>query len=153
MKKNEHIDGIIGIGLFILSIITYFIIIPNQIDDISFGAGSLSPSFFPKVATGIIGVLSIFMIVGNYAFKSQTPISKFGPKSFSIILFLIAYAVGIEIIGYLAATGIFLLALMLYLSKKSWLKYIFIIAVFLVVNYLFFEKTLKLVLPRGYLFQ
>ena len=153
MKSNEHVDGIIGIGLLVFSVIVYFIIIPNQINEISFGAGSLSPSFFPRVAAGAIGFLAIFLIVNNYFFKHQTVIAKFGPKSLSIILFLIAYVVGIQIFGYLLATGLFLFILMLYLSRENWLKYIVIIAVFLVVNYLFFEKTLKLILPRGYLFK
>lgn len=153
MNKNAHIDGIIGIGLLIFSIITYFIIIPIQIKEISFGSGSLSPSFFPRVATGIIGFLALFLIVNNYVLKQQTKVLKFGPKAFSIILFMIAYLLGIQLAGYLLATGLFLFILMLYLSRESWLKYIFIIAIFLVANYLFFEKTLKLVLPRGYLFE
>lgn len=153
MKKNEHIDGIIGIGLLIFSIITYFILIPNQINEISFGAGSLSPSFFPRVASGAIGFLAIILIINNFLLKHQTVILKFGPKSFSIILFMIAYVIGIQILGYLLATGLFLFILMLYLSRENWIKYLIIVAVFLVVNYLFFEKTLKLVLPRGYLFK
>lgn len=154
MKKNEHTDGIIGIGLFIFSVVTYFIIIPNQIAHVEYGAGSLLPSFFPKVSVGIIGVLSIFLIAQSFSFKSlrQQPLS-FGPKALSIILFLIGYAAGIEIIGYLPASGIFLFALMLYLSRENWLKYLVIIAIFLAANYLFFEKLLKLVLPRGYLFE
>ena len=154
MKKIEHTDGIIGIGLFIFSVIMYFIIIPNQIVDVSYGAGSLLPAFFPKVAIGVIGVLSIFLIVEGFISNRQGQQSlSFGPKALSIILFLIGYAIGIEIIGYLAATGIFLFALMLYLSRENWFKYIVIIVVFLAVNYLFFEKMLKLVLPRGYFFE
>lgn len=154
MKKSEHTDGIIGIGLFVFSVVMYFIIIPNQIAEVAYGAGSLLPSFFPKVAIGIIGVLSIFLIVQGFASKSlrQEPLS-FGPKALSIVLFLIGYAAGIEIIGYLLATGLFLFALMFYLSREKWLKYIVIIAVFLAANFLFFEKLLKLVLPRGYLFE
>jgi putative tricarboxylic transport membrane protein len=154
MTKNKPTDGIIGIGLFIFSVLMYFIIIPNQIADVSYGAGSLLPAFFPKVAIGMIGVLSIFLIVQGFCFKLQGEQSlSFGPKALSIILFLIGYAIGIEIIGYLAATGIFLFALMLYLSREGWLKYIVVTAIFLAANYLFFEKMLQLVLPRGYLFQ
>ena len=153
MKKNDHIDGIIGIGLLIFSIITYFVFIPNQIKEISFGSGSLSPAFFPRVAAGAIGLLSLFLIVNNLILKHQTVIAKFGPKSFSIILFMVGYLLGIQVLGYLLATGLFLFALMLYLSREGWIKYLIIIAVFILVNYLFFEKTLKLVLPRGYLFK
>ncbi|MFH1079685.1 MAG: tripartite tricarboxylate transporter TctB family protein [Pseudomonadota bacterium] len=154
MTKNKPTDGIIGIGLFILSVIMYFIIIPNQIANVEYGAGSLLPSFFPKVAIGIIGVLSILLIVEGFVYNRQGQQSlSFGPKALSIILFLIGYAIGIEIIGYLAATGIFLFALMLYLSRENWGKYLVIIVIFLAVNYLFFEKMLNLVLPRGYLFE
>ncbi|MDZ7761671.1 MAG: tripartite tricarboxylate transporter TctB family protein [Desulfovermiculus sp.] len=153
MSKNNHIDGWIGFGLFIFSLIMYFWVIPNQIKEISFGAGSLSPSFFPQVATTIIGFLSLVLMFNNFILKQQTRINDFGPKALNIILFLIGYVAGVHILGYLMATGLFLFALMFYLSREKWWKYIFIITGFLIVNHLFFEEVLNLILPRGILFK
>ena len=152
MDRKRHTDSIIGIGLLVFSFVMYFFLIPHQIKEISYGAGSLSPSIFPKVATGIIGFLSIFLVINNAVFKKQTSLGKFGPNALRIILFLIAYVIGIEILGYLAATGIFLFGLMFFLSRENWKRYILIVLVFLAVNYFFFEKVLKLILPRGYFF-
>lgn len=154
MEQKKHIDTdlILGVGFLAFSVLMYFFIIPQQIKDISYGAGSLSPSLFPKLATGIIGFLSICLIINNCIFKKQTKLSKIGPNAFSIVLFLIAYVIGIQIIGYLAATGIFLFGIMFFLSRDNWKRYILVVVIFLIVNYLFFEKVLKLILPRGYLF-
>ena len=152
MEKGGRTDGVIGLGLLVFSLVMYFFIIPNQIKEISFGAGSLSPSIFPKVAVVIIGFLATCLMINSFFFKRQTRLSPFGPKALAIILFLVAYVAGIQILGYYVATGLFLLALMIYLSREKWIKYTVIIVIFLVVNYLFFEKVLKLILPRGYLF-
>ncbi len=153
MSKNGHIDGWIGVGLFIFSLLMYFLVVPYQIKEISFGAGSLSPSFFPRVATAIIGFLSLVLMFNNFILKQQTRIHDFGPKALNIILFLIGYLAGVHILGYLIATGLFLFALMIYLSKEKWWRYILIIIGFLIVNHLFFEKVLNLILPRGILFK
>jgi hypothetical protein len=152
MSKKKHTDGWIGFGLFVFSLVMYFLIIPNQIKEISFGAGSLSASFFPRVATVIIGFLSLVLMFNNFILKQQTRINDFGPKALNIILFLIGYVAGVHVLGYLIATGLFLFTLMIYLSKEKWWRYILTITVFLIVNYLFFEKVLNLILPRGILF-
>lgn len=152
MAGHKRTDFYIGTGLFLFSLVIYFFVIPNQIKEISFGAGSLSPSFFPKLATMVIGFLSLILMFNNFFLRQQTKIYAFGPKAFQIILFLIAYVFGIQILGYLMATGVFLFALMLYLSREKWLRYIFIILGFLIVNYYFFEKVLNLILPRGLFF-
>ncbi|MCF8105850.1 MAG: tripartite tricarboxylate transporter TctB family protein [Desulfohalobiaceae bacterium] len=153
MPQKKHTDGVIGLGLFFFSLVMHFLVIPNQTKEISFGAGSLSPAFFPKLASLIIGILSLILVFNNFFLKQQTRIAEFGPKALNIILFLIAYVFGIQLLGYMAATGLFLFALMVYLSREKWIRYVFIILGFLIVNYFFFEKVLNLILPRGILFQ
>lgn len=152
MKKNLYTDGVIGIGLLIFSIVMYFFIIPSQIKNITFGSGGLAPSTFPKLAIVLIGIFSICLIISNFSFKIQTTIEKIGPKAPIIVFFLIGYLLLISIIGHLFATPIFLLLIMIYLSKDKWPRYILTVIIFILINYIFFEKILRIILPKGFLF-
>lgn len=149
MKLKLNVDACIGISLFILSLIMYFFIFPYQIKILTFGTYGLSPLIFPKMATLGIMFLSVVLVINSVWKLKEKQYSKMVPRSWIIILFLIGYLFLIDLIGFLVASSVFLFALMMYLNRKNWLKYILVIFFFIFINYIFFEKFLKVILPRG----
>jgi len=149
MKLKFNVDAYIGIGLFILSLIMYFFILPSQIKILTYGAYGLSPFVFPKIATLGIMFLSVVLVINSFWKLKEKQYSKMVPRSWVIMLFLIGYLFLIDLIGFLVASSVFLFALMMYLNRKNWLKYILVIFFFILINYIFFEKILKVMLPRG----
>lgn len=149
MKLKFNLDVYLGIGLFILSLIMYFFILPTQIKILTYGTYGLSPFVFPKIAILGIMFLSVVLVINSFWKIEEKQYSKMVPRSWIIMLFLIGYLFLIDLIGFLVASGVFLFTLMIYLSRKNWLKYILVIFFFILINYIFFEKILKVMLPRG----
>ena len=101
------------------------------------------------MATLGIMFLSVVLVINSVWKLKEKQYSKMVPRSWIIILFLIGYLFLIDLIGFLVASSVFLFALMMYLNRKNWLKYILVIFFFIFINYIFFEKFLKVILPRG----
>jgi len=75
-NKKIYLDGVIGVILFIFSLIMLLIIIPAQVSDVIFGRVGFSPSMFPKVSVVCIGLFSLMLIVDNFLLKRQTKVEK-----------------------------------------------------------------------------
>jgi len=142
MKLKFNVDAYLGIGLFILSLIMYFFILPYQIKILTYGTYGFSPFVFPKIAILGIMFLSVVLVINSVWKLKEKQYSKMVPRSWIIMLFLIGYLFLIDLIGFLVASSVFLFALMMYLNRKNWLKYILVIFFFILINYIFFEKFL-----------
>jgi len=149
MKLKLNVDTYFGIGLFIFSSIMYFFILPKQIKLLTYGMYGLSPFVFPKIALSGIMFLSVVLMINSVWKPKERQYGKTVNKSWIIMFFLIGYLFLIDLIGFLVASSVFLFALMMYLDRKKWLKYILVIFFFVLINYVFFEKMLKVMLPRG----
>jgi len=152
MVRRMHLDGVMGVISFVFSLIMYFIIIPAQINDVTYGSVGLSPSILPKFSVICIAIFSLMLIFDNFILKKQTKIEKIEFRGLIILLYLLAYSFLIKIVGYYISTPIFLFTFIFFLkkySKKRLLKYTFIIVIFVSVNYIFFEKMLKIIFPKG----
>lgn len=155
MKFKITNDSIISLVLFILGAVTYFFVIPSQIQLVSFSTYGLSPYVFPKIAAAGFSIFAVALFWQS-SFKNKddddTAI-EVSPKTIKIMLFLIAYLILMAFAGFYFSSAIFLFTFMVYLSKENYFKYIIVIAGFLLINYIIFEKLLRCVLPRGAFFE
>lgn len=154
IKRDLHA----GIFLFASSLIIFFFLIPQFVEQST--ASSMSPRFFPKFATIIMGVLSLGLILrswkalklgrddaepadqGNAAQPvNRSWLSRYRP--FVIIGLLIAYFIGFEHIGFLWATPVVTAALMVSFGERSPKVIIATCVVVTTVLFFLFEKGLN----------
>lgn len=123
----------------------------------------IGPAFYPRVVLILLAGLAVWLIAEDllrgcaHEQKAAKPLSL-GPNYRKVLLGFIVflgYVAGLSLIGYLAATFLFVLGL-------SWLigpgnlrelpKLILIAGGTTLATYLIFEKYLYVFLPRGLLF-
>ena len=155
MKERLNRDSYIALILFFVGCITYLFIIPYQVQEPITLHKGISSSIFPKLA--ILGLIcvSFLLFVDSVSYKKKNDkIDDISiKKGFILILWLLLYLLLITSIGYYYSTAIFLVLFMLYLEKHNLMKYIIATIIFLITNYILFEKLLKIVLPRGIFFE
>jgi hypothetical protein len=123
------------------------------------GEPGLSPAFFPELAFLFLIILSVILLVSSLIRpreeKTEIP-KKLDPAQIRrvgmILLVLIVYITLIDLIGYYISSFVTLVTLMLIFKVRIWYKILLISATVMVVVFLFFEKGLKVLLPRGFLF-
>ena len=157
--KLKERDIIIGAILTTLSTLIYFLIRSSELHTMSKGEPGLSPAFFPELAFLFLIILSVILLVSSLIRqpeeKTEIP-KKLDPAQIRrvgmILLVLIVYITLIDLIGYYISSFVTLVTLMLVFKVRSWYKILLISATVMVVVFLFFEKGLKILLPRGFLF-
>lgn len=148
-----------GIFLLFSSLVVYLILIPNfvELSEIS----SLSPRFFPKLATIIMGILSLYMTVNSWRklkeLKAKTvePVASANPEQtanrnwqskycpFVVIALMLAFCTGFEHIGFLWVTPIVTAGLMYIFGERSLKLIIITCAIVTTVLFLLFVKGLN----------
>lgn len=145
-----------GIFLFVSSLVVYFILIPNfvELSEIS----SLSPRFFPKFATVIMGILSLSLTVNSWKKLKAEAVEPFGsgdPEQtanrslqskyfpFVVIALMLVFLTGFEHIGFLWVTPIVTAGLMYSFGEHSLKLIIITCATVTIALFFLFEKGLN----------
>lgn len=152
-------DGGIGLGLLVLCGVLYW------------QAGNVptppfvpvGPGFYPRVILVLLAGLAVWLILEDLVAGRGQPRSATGPAghppNYRLVRigFLVfgAYILGLSLIGYLAATFLFVLALGWILGprdRRELPKLAAVAAGTSLLTFLVFEKYLRVFLPRGLLF-
>ena len=146
---SKRIDIGVGVVLCILSIVFYWY--AEQYDGRVQSA--YGPHFFPQVLSLLLLISSVLLIVQalkGRALKNLEKINKSGfIQVFITIVLAIAYLVGMQYIGFLPATILFLYLVMFSLGqKKLWVRITSSVLVSSAV-YGIFRFFLKIPLPEG----
>lgn len=123
----------------------------------------IGPSFYPRVILVLLAGLAVWLI-GEDLFKRRTRSKEIkkpagAPSDYrrvilAFFLFL-GYVVGLSVIGFLAATFLFILSLSWAIGPRELREMPKLVAVAIgtaLVTYLVFEKYLYVFLPRGMIF-
>jgi putative tricarboxylic transport membrane protein len=123
----------------------------------------IGPSFYPRVVLTVLACLAVWLIAEDLLQSRMRPSKAAKPSGtetnyrkalFGFVLFL-AYVVGLSLIGYLAATFLFVVGLSWTIGPRNLRelpKLIAIAAGTVLITYLVFEKYLYVFLPQGRLF-
>jgi hypothetical protein len=108
--------------------------------------------------TLVVGGMSA--LLGATTFMEQSPgqALKAGPGGFPWVVLLVValsyfYTYATEAIGFIPSTIIFLITIMLTMNERRWLHMILTAVLTPVTMMLVFEYLMKILFPRGYLFQ
>lgn len=152
---GKRMDRIIGAVLFLLSLFTYFWVIPNYVDKPQLEMDELPADLYPKIIVGAMTILGFVLFLQGTMSRAAAKIATMPlenkKRAAIIVLSMIGYLFAIDIIGYYLATTAFLILTIMFLEERRvWVISASVIG-FLLFNYLFFEQGLKLTLPRGLL--
>jgi hypothetical protein len=123
----------------------------------------IGPAFYPRVILILLAGLSLWLIAEDLlkgrvpargAKKPTGPMPNYGRVLLAFFVFL-GYVVGLSLIGYLAATFLFVLGLSWSIGPRNIREMPKLVVVAIgtaVATYLVFEKYLYVFLPRGLLF-
>jgi putative tricarboxylic transport membrane protein len=152
-------DTAIGVGLLALCALLYWqaglVSAPPFVP--------IGPAFYPRVILILLAGLALWMIAEDLlrrrapalkAAKPAGPAPNYGKVLLGFIVFL-GYVAGLGLIGYPAATFLFVLGLSWSIGPRNVreLPKLFVIAVVTTLaTYLIFERYLYVFLPRGLLF-
>ena len=140
-----------------------FYVIPNYIDlEEEFELASLSPAFFPLLATWIIAALAGLLAIsalwqpkktatdgGDEEWLSRTE----ELSAYKAAMVIVAYVLAIKYIGFLIATALTLAVLLVLQDIKKPLQ-VFLISILVTGSvYLFFFFIMQVHLPRGLFFE
>ena len=143
------IEKVFSIFLLLVSLIGYYLARGFEsgfMIDNGLGAG-----FFPKLVCLILGVLSVLMFIKSFKDKNIYKFSKDNKNTFIIIGLCVVYLFLMEKIGYLLATIIFSISVIMTLDRKNIITSIIFSIVFPIGIYYLFSKVFNVSLPTGIL--
>lgn len=143
------IEKVFSIFLLLVSLIGYYLARGFEsgfMIDNGLGAG-----FFPKLVCLILGVLSVLMFIKSFRDKNIYKFSKDNKNTFIIIGLCVVYLFLMEKIGYLLATIIFSISVIMTLDRKNIIMSILFSIIFPIGIYYLFSKVFNVSLPTGIL--
>ena len=152
MRKTDMLTS--GL-MFCGAALVYFWLIPGQIHYRP--APGLSPAFWPKFLMITLMLLSgisfLRALLGTEGTKPSFDLSKLTMvRVFALPLLVIMYIYFLELFGYLIATITGLAIFFIYFGVRELKIIIPVSACVPLLLYMFFEKILKIVMPKGALF-
>jgi hypothetical protein len=161
MKRNKfREDTVIGFILLIFSTVS-FLQIYRILHKESGEEYGFSPATFPLITMGSIIFLSIGLLTSSlFKLKMNKKeieiterLNKAQVKQISTILLLMAlYIYMINFLGFYTSTIVLNIVILFILKARSWIKMLASSGILVVCIFLFFEKGMNLVFPRGWLF-
>ncbi|HEA64708.1 MAG TPA: tripartite tricarboxylate transporter TctB family protein [Candidatus Aminicenantes bacterium] len=157
MMNDERKKNIkVGIILFTFSVINYNIIIPNYVKGRTLSG--LSPTFFPKLATIFLGILSLALILSRWYSirnKKEKEDNKGEKKEVGVVSYrsyrvlititiMFIYLILFKQLGFLWATPPMLALLMFLFGMSNFKHILFFCITTTVILFLLFEKGLKI---------
>ena len=157
-RKKFREDIVIGLILFILSTVSFFLIYSDLHKEFR-GEYGLSPATFPLIAMGSIIILSIGLFTSSLfklgmnkkEIEVTERLSGAQVKQISmILLIMVFYIYMINLLGFYTSTIFMNLVVLFILKVRSWIKMLASSAILVVCIFLFFEKGMNLMFPRGW---
>jgi len=153
--RGRRRDLCLGGVILLFSLVLMFWLIPDFVTDYATGERGLSPRFFPYLVALTIALLSSVLI-----YKALRPPENQAPPETSrqvdrstliCIGVFIAYQQAISVIGFIPASFLALISMMVLYGFRNWLTIgIFSTALIAVLSF-FFEKVAQVPLPGGLL--
>ena len=153
---------ITDVSVLIGALIVLFYVIPTYIDlEQEYDLASLSPAFFPKIATWLIaGLTSLHLLIIARRKESLGPVegeewlsSSEQWKALACCLAIIAYFFLMKVIGFIASTILILAFLFWFQGVKKPMKVALTSIMVTAGLYLFFLYVMKVHFPKGVLFE
>jgi putative tricarboxylic transport membrane protein len=110
------------------------------------------PGFFPFVSALILITLSVLLLV--HAFRGHsTGFRAFGDlwRPVALIIDLFFYSIFLDFLGYVIATIVLSVVILLVLDTKTWWKLAVVSLALSIGSYLLFDRLLGVTLPHGIL--
>lgn len=154
-------DIIISTMLFIASTVIYLLIRFGDLHAMTHRTTGLAPAFFPELAFSLMILLSFILLISTlikrYKQNIKTRMTEKLDRDqtrqvITVSLILLVYIHMIGVVGYYVSSLFTLITIMLIFRVRKWYKILLPPLVLMVVVFLFFEKGLKIFLPRGFLF-
>ena len=154
-------DIVISAMLFIMSTVIYFLIRFGKLHTMTHVKTGLAPAFFPELAFFLLIILSIILLIlslikhykENAETKAIEKLDRSQMRQVATVLFILfAYINLIGFIGYYISSFLTLITILLIFKVKTWYKIVVPSVILMMVVFLFFEKGLRILLPRGFLF-
>ncbi|MBW1800483.1 MAG: tripartite tricarboxylate transporter TctB family protein [Deltaproteobacteria bacterium] len=156
--KSVGDDFWVGIFLIVVCLLTYFIIIPREVQgEIQRG---LAPTFFPRLSVVWVGIFSLFVLIRSLfsETKNHQPEESLIEKRLGrrglifTILGSVFYLVLCSLVSFVISTIVILVIFMWTLGERRWYL---IVAATLVTTfgiYILFGRFMSVQLPEGILF-
>ena len=157
IKSFSH-EFWIGALLLFISLLAYFIIIPEQVGgEIQRG---VAPTFFPRLSAVWVGFFSLLILIRSLLSVEKNPHTMPSPietragrkGAILTILGSILYLVLCSLVSYIVSTLLILVLLTWTLGERRW--YLIILATLVTTFgiYFLFGKVMSVQLPEGVLF-
>jgi putative tricarboxylic transport membrane protein len=150
-------DFYLGLLISIFSLVLTFWLIPSFVSGYATGEHGLSPRFFPYLVSLAMLLLSAILMFKALR-PSAEPIKKepsrrLEPSAVICIAVFIAYQQAIAYIGFIPASFLALISLMILYGFRNWIMIVIFSAALIAILSFFFEKVAQVPLPRGLLFE
>lgn len=117
------------------------------------GGNDLGPSFFPRMVSIFIYILSVLLIIVTLTTHKVDKQILFNKNRFlrvlSGVILILFYFFLIKGIGFIFSTIVFLVAFMKLLGIRIWIKSVLISITTTLIVYYLFQDILKVRLPSG----
>lgn len=142
-------DMITSVAAISIGIAVYILSTPLDVSDAPF---SSNPAIFPQLISIFIILLGFMLLInslksGAWSFEFKIKISSL--KLGSLFLLFIVYLVGLQVLGFIISTLIFLWVMMYLLSNEKLLPILYSLALTTML-YMVFGFGFKILLPIGY---
>lgn len=113
--------------------------------------------FLPFVAASFLGILSLILSLQALVARKKTvqgeawPPSRGWPKAAFVLLVLLGYALGLEKLGFIVTTFLFLFLLLKSIEPQRWGRTLIFSLLVSFLSYVLFQTWLKAQLPAGFL--
>ena len=162
MKRDKFREQDVIISAILTTIFTviYLLIRFSKLHPITHTRGALSPAFFPEMAFILLIILSVILFISSLVRRREQDNAEMTEKLDRtqirqvglIMLIMVVYIHLINFLGYYISSLSTIVTVMLLLKVKGWYKILLISMALMVTVFLFFEKGLRILLPRGFLF-
>lgn len=150
--KPESLNGetVIALVMVFLSVFVYVLTLDFEAGKLS---GSVGPASIPRLWSVILAAFSVRLIYKNMREQQKAEeVKKNSVKTLGLIFLMAAYLIIMNYIGYYIATGVFLVAGMIWMNFKNYAVIILTTGGFLLTSYYIIQMLLQVPLPGGSLF-
>ncbi len=147
-------DCLTGCGIVALAVAAY-----HSATGLSEASAGLGAGGFPKFVALCLGVLGLIQVVVSYLNLKKYPDQEkkvLNKKellgAFFLVIGFALYIVLVKPLGYIIATGLFLLLFFFIYGERKWIRMIIVSVCFSVICYYLFKNVFYVMLPAGALF-
>jgi len=164
MNADLARELIIAAAVLVFALVVQFILIPTQIEQaVEYDLASLSPAFFPELATLIIGALSILLILSHIRhLVKATPPEQIDEEPLTLseelriggaMVVSIVYYFVLDYLGFWITNTVGVAVLLMIQDRRRIWRQIIIAAATTLCIYLFFYFVMKVHFPIGKIFK